>query len=188
MSEFPTDYRAEICKALQFFARQHPEQRSTADKMLDFIRQTPDCFERSHTSGHITGSAWLVNPRRDQVLLTLHHKLKRWMQTGGHADGDSNPLRVALREATEESGICGIIPASPDIFDIDIHLIPARPDKGEPAHFHYDIRYLLQAPHEQFVISPESDALAWWSKEDFATRAAELDTSVQRMARRYFGQ
>lgn len=154
--------------------------------MLRFITSAPDCFERSHTEGHITGSAWLVNPSGEKVLLTLHHKLQRWMQTGGHADGDPDTLRVALREAEEESGIPGIHPVSPEIFDIDIHLIPARPAKGEPAHYHYDVRYLLRSPHEEFAISEESDALAWWSADDFATRTAELDEAVQRMACRYF--
>ena len=122
------------------------------------------------------------------MLLTLHRKLKRWMQTGGHADGDPQPLRVAIREAEEESGIVGISPVSCDIFDIDIHLIPANPAKNEPAHYHYDIRYLLQAPHENFIISEESDALGWWEESDFDQQAASLDSSIQRMAWRYFSQ
>lgn len=186
MSSFPTDKRAKICKMLQLFAKEHPEQQETADTMLQFICSTPDCFERSHAVGHITGSAWLVNPAGDRALLTLHHNLGRWMQTGGHADGDSNPLNVALREAEEESGICGIMALSDEIFDIDIHRIPERPAKGEPAHYHYDIRYLLQAPHERFSISPESDDLAWWSADDFAANRAILDEAVLRMSRRYF--
>ena len=154
--------------------------------MCDFISTTPDCFERSHREGHITGSAWLVNPDGDKVLLTLHRKLQRWMQTGGHADGDPEPLRVALREAAEESGIDGITPLHHGIFDIDIHRIPGNKAKGEPAHLHYDIRYLLLAPHENFRISNESDALAWWSRREIAQKAAELDASVLRMAERYF--
>ena len=186
MSELPTDFRAETCKALLHFAERHPRQRSTAEAMIDFISGTLDCFERSHKAGHITGSAWLVNPTGDKALLTLHHKLGRWMQTGGHADGDHHPLRVALKEAEEESGITGIVPVTDAIFDIDIHPIPARPAKGESKHVHYDIRYLLRAPHERFSISPESDDLAWWSRQDFANRAGELDESVLRMAQRYF--
>lgn len=181
------DKRADLYKALEFFAQKHPEQRLTADKMRRFIREHEDCFERSCSEGHITGSAWLVNPAGDKALLTLHHKLKRWMQTGGHADGDPEPLRVALREAEEESGIGGITPVRDEIFDIDIHEIPARPHTGERAHYHYDVRYLLQAPHESFSISPESDALAWWSAADFASpQRAGLDAAVLRMATRYF--
>lgn len=165
---------------LEHFCAQNPGNEAAARRILEFIRRTPDCFERSHAAGHITGSAWLLNPAGDKVLMTLHRKLKRWLQPGGHADGQSDTLAVALREAEEESGIRGILPVSEDIFDVDIHLIPARP--GEPAHFHYDIRYLLRAPHEQFVISDESDALAWWSAADFADRRQETDEAVLRMA------
>ena len=188
MSVQEADFRAPLCNALQKYAERHPEQKITADRMLDFVRSTPHCFERSHAAGHMTGSAWLLNPTGDKALLTLHHNLQRWMQTGGHADGDPDTLRVALKEAAEESGITGIVPISGEIFDIDIHLIPARPAKGEPAHFHYDVRYLLRAPHEQYAISHESDDLAWWSAEDFATRAAELDASVLRMAELWMQQ
>ena len=188
MSVQEADFRAPLCKALQKYAEKHPEQKITADKMLDFVRSTPHCFERSNAAGHMTGSAWLLNPAGDKALLTLHHNLQRWMQTGGHADGDPDTLRVALKEAEEESGITGLVPISDEIFDIDIHLIPARPAKGEPAHYHYDVRYLLRAPHEQFTVSEESVALQWWSREDFATRLAGLDESVTRMAGRYFGR
>ncbi len=188
MSVQEADFRAPLCKALQKYAERHPEQKITADRMLDFVRSTPHCFERSHAAGHMTGSAWLLNPAGDKALLTLHHNLQRWMQTGGHADGDPDILRVALKEAEEESGITGIVPISGEIFDIDIHLIPTRPAKGEPAHYHYDVRYLLRAPHEQYAISHESDDLAWWSAEDFATRAAELDASVLRMAELWLQQ
>ena len=174
--------------SLKNFAEKHPEQRSTADRMLRFIRTHENCFERCCRHGHITGSAWLLSPGGDKILLTLHRKLQRWLQTGGHADGNPRPLEVALREAEEESGISGIQPVSPEIFDIDIHLIPENATKSEPAHYHYDIRYLLRAPHEQFTISEESVALQWWSREDFSTRQTELDESVTRMAERYFGR
>lgn len=188
MTSHPVEQkRTELCHEVEKFARNHPEQKITADKMITFIRGHADCFERSCVEGHITGSAWLVNPTGDKALLTLHHNLRRWMQTGGHADGDPCPLRVATREAEEESGICGITAMSPEIYDIDIHLIPARPARGEPAHYHYDIRYLLRAPHEKYRISPESDDLAWWSAADFIARESELDEAVRRMARRYFG-
>lgn len=188
MSQKETDSRAHLCEALLLFAQKHTEQREIADKIRHFVQSTPGCFKRSHESGHITGSAWLINPAGDKALLTLHHKLKRWMQTGGHADGEDDILKAALREAEEESGITGITPVNTEIFDIDIHLIPANPAKEEPPHYHYDIRYLLQAPHEEFVISAESDALAWWSESDFSTRQSELDTAVTRMAARYFNK
>lgn len=179
----PQDHREALCGLLARYAETHPERREVAERILEFVTATPDCFCRSCLQGHITGSAWLLNPAGDKALLTLHRNLKRWMQLGGHADGDSDVLRVALREATEESGIEGIIPLCGEIMDVDIHPIPARPAKGEPAHFHYDIRFLMRAPHERFAISDESDDLAWWSLEDIQARRAELDEAVLRLAR-----
>ena len=179
----PTDHRYALCEMLARYAASHAERRDAAARVLEFVSSTPDCFCRTCQQGHITGSAWLLNPAGDKALLTLHRNLKRWMQLGGHADGDPDVLRVALREATEESGIQGIRPLSAEIMDVDIHPIPARPDRGEPAHFHYDIRFLMQAPHERFAISDESDDLAWWSYADIQSRRAELDEAVLRLAR-----
>ncbi len=174
------DKTRDLVKKLDYFCRQNPDRSAAAHRILNFVTNTPDCFKRSHAPGHITGSAWLLNPKGDKVLMTLHKKLKRWLQPGGHADGESDTLAVAVREAEEESGIRGIEPVSSDIFDVDVHLIPARP--GETEHYHYDIRYLLRAPHEKIVLSDESDALEWWDSADFAARRAETDEAVLRMA------
>ena len=150
----PTDKRAPLLARLQAYALRHPERREVAEQIMRFVESTEDCFERSHEAGHITGSAWLLNPDGSKALLTLHRKLGLWLQPGGHSDGDADTLRVALREATEESGIAGIEALSTEIYDVDVHTIPAAP--GVPAHLHYDVRYLLRAPHERFVISAES--------------------------------
>lgn len=128
--------------------------------ILDFVRQNPRCFERELEVGHVTGSAWLVDPPGERVLLTHHRKLNRWLQLGGHADGDGDILRVALKEAQEESGLSEIEVIDAAIFDLDVHEIPSRP--AEPAHFHYDVRFALCAlSPEGFQASPESNSLAW---------------------------
>ncbi len=125
-----------------------------------FVIEHPDCFERSLGVGHVTGSAWIVDPLREKALLTHHHRLNRWMQLGGHADGDSDVLRVALREAREESGLEDIRPLGDSIYDVDVHRIPAR--GNEPAHYHYDVRFLLEADADRPLhLTPESKALAW---------------------------
>lgn len=180
MSKGNYDKRSDLIKKLEHFCAQNPDRVPAAKSILDFTQSTSHCFERSHAEGHITGSAWLLNPNGDKALMTRHRKLQRWLQPGGHADGQTDTLAVAIREAEEESGIHGITPVSEDIFDVDIHLIPARP--GEPEHYHYDIRYLLRAPHEHFTVSDESEALEWWSAADFAARKAETDEAVLRMA------
>ena len=180
--EFPRDHRSMLCQQIATYINSHPERKETAEKLLHFVLDTPDCFERSHAAGHITGSVWMLNPEGDKALLTLHRKLKLWVQPGGHADGDPDVLRVALREAREESGIDDIRALSPEIYDIDIHTIPARPATGEPEHLHYDVRYLVQAGHERFAISDESDALAWVTAEELHHLSPAADEAVLRLA------
>ncbi|MFQ5598444.1 MAG: NUDIX hydrolase [Nitrospiria bacterium] len=132
----------------------------TVRRFISFVKTHPNCFERSLEIGHITGSAWLVNRNRTKVLLTHHKKLDKWLQLGGHADGQSNILSVALREAYEESGLEAISPFSKTIFDLDIHRIPKRGDIK--THFHYDVRFALQVTgSERFNVSHESNALSW---------------------------
>ncbi len=175
----PQDNRRELFDALTLFASAYPAQEAEALRIRGFVASTADCFERRHAAGHITGSAFLLNPAGDKVLLCLHKKLQKWLQLGGHSDGDPHTLQVALREASEESGIEGILPMSPKIFDVDVHLIPAR--GCEPAHYHYDIRYLLQAPHEDFTCSEESEQLAWLKLCEIGSA---FEASLQRMSQR----
>ncbi len=137
-----------------------PEEAHTADRFTSFIESNPDCFQRSLAIGHITGSAWIVNRDSSLILLTHHRKLDRWLQLGGHADGDPDVVAVALREAREESGLDSFEVLGAGIFDIDIHSIPARADT--PEHLHYDIRYLLRANCEgDYTVSEESHDLRW---------------------------
>jgi len=99
-----------------------------------------------------------VNKERSHALFTHHRKLNRWLQLGGHADGDADILQVALKEVREESGLTNIVALSEQIFDIDIHLVP----DGSFGHYHYDIRFLLEGGRsEKLVISNESHDLAW---------------------------
>ncbi|RFS13858.1 NUDIX hydrolase [Emticicia sp. C21] len=126
----------------------------------DFINAHPNCFDRELLIGHVTGSAWIVDNSGKFVLLTHHRKLDRWLQPGGHCDGDSDVLRVALKEAIEETGVQDIQSVNESIFDVDVHEIPER--KGIPAHLHYDIRFLFIADKAiPLVITEESNDLAW---------------------------
>ena len=148
---------------LQFLTNHQPfnqEEAKFKQQMIKFINQNPDCFERSLLIGHITGSAWIVDKSRKFTLLTHHRKLDKWFQTGGHCDGNSDVLNVAMKEAMEETGLTDIQAISSTIFDIDIHEIPER--KGIPTHLHYDVRFLLEADmNELLIISTESSDLAW---------------------------
>ena len=181
MQAYPQDERRALCEQVDRYIKRHPENEATAKRLLQFVQETPACFCRENQQGHITGSAWMVNQQGDKALLTLHHKLQIWVQPGGHADGDSDVLRVACREAMEESGITEIRVLDSEIFDIDIHTIPARPATGEPEHYHYDVRYLLQAGHENYTISNESDALGWFTREEIQHLTPPADEATLRL-------
>jgi 8-oxo-dGTP pyrophosphatase MutT (NUDIX family) len=146
--------------------------------MIDFISNNPDCFERTLSHGHFTASCWLVNKSMDRALLTHHAKLNTWLQLGGHCDGDSNIIAVALKEAQEESGLFNIKLVSEQIFDIDVHAIPAN--SREPGHLHYDVRFLVQVLDDApLIISPESKDLCWFGMDVLALPTKEL--SIVRM-------
>lgn len=152
-----------LVELLQKYMPTDSWEQDCKEKMFEFIKQHTDCFERSLNIGHFTGSVWLLNHDKSKALLTHHAKLDKWMQLGGHCDGDSDILNVALKEAQEESGIQHIIPISKNIFDIDIHLVPARGDRKE--HYHYDVRFLLQViGNDSLVQNHESKELRWISK------------------------
>jgi 8-oxo-dGTP pyrophosphatase MutT (NUDIX family) len=130
----------------------------------------------------LSAFAWVVSADGRRTLLTHHRKLGLWLQPGGHADGDRDLARVALREAEEETGLSGLM-VEPAVFDLDRHRIPEH--KGVPAHWHYDVRYVVRADaHEEFVVSDESHALAW---RDIAELAVDesADASLRRMARKW---
>ncbi|MBL8800645.1 MAG: NUDIX hydrolase [Planctomycetes bacterium] len=146
--------------------------------MLALIARHPrDAHRRTTLEGHLTASALIVDSTLTCALLTHHRKLDRWLQMGGHCDGDANLAGVALRECIEESGIADLA-VLPTPFDLDIHPIPARP--GEPEHLHYDTRFVVVAPAgAQFVVSDESHALAWVRPDELERYA--VDDSVRRL-------
>jgi 8-oxo-dGTP pyrophosphatase MutT (NUDIX family) len=173
--------RTDLLAELQTYHPADARERAMVDELATFVRAHPDCFERTLLCGHVTASAWVLDIDRTHALLTHHRKLGRWLQLGGHADGDADVRRVALREASEESGLRTIRFAAGAIYDVDVHEIPAR--AGEPAHKHYDVRFAFIADRaEPTTLSDESHELAWF-------RVAQLDTSgvdesVRRLARK----
>lgn len=147
--------------------------------------ETADPFARARLAGHFTASAWLVDRAGMRLLMTHHRKLDRWLQLGGHADGDRDLAAVALKEAEEESGLRDLI-VEPTLFDLDRHLIPERGDV--PGHWHYDARYVVRATgDESFAISDESHDLAW---REIAALLDDpnLDPSIARMARKWVSE
>ncbi|MCV9385330.1 NUDIX hydrolase [Reichenbachiella ulvae] len=151
--------RAELISQIENYQSEHAEEMEMKGRFLDLLL-IENCFERSLAIGHITASAWVVNPAGDEVLLLHHRKLDRWLQPGGHADGDEDVIRVAQKELEEETGLEDVILLQEGIFDLDIHSIPAR--KSDPEHEHFDIRFAFVAKYpDRIKKNEESHDLAW---------------------------
>jgi len=128
--------------------------------IVELVGQAPGAFDRDHFApGHITASCFIVHG--DALLLHHHRRLNRWLQMGGHVEGDEDPAAAALREGSEESGLRDLALASDGIFDLDVHLIPAG--RGEPEHRHFDVRFLARTatPDAAVIDAAESNELAW---------------------------
>ena len=159
------------------YSPQDSHQIEQKPKMLEMCHSFPDVLHRHCLTAHLTASALVVNESRDQVLLHHHAKLNRWLQFGGHCDGDGNLVHVAWREAVEESGIADLL-IDPNIIDLDIHTIPAR--GKTPEHLHLDVRFVAFARANSVpVVSDESNALLWYRVADVG--CIDTDESVIRL-------
>lgn len=148
-------------------------------RILEFIDRHPDVLHRSCVEGHLTGSALVVEEGSGRILMLFHRKLQRWLQPGGHADGDANLAAVALREATEETGIDGLR-VHPEPIDLDVHRVTPP---GERPHDHLDVRFLVMAPRGAVVTgNHESEGLRWVVSDDLTQLG--VDPGTVRMAER----
>lgn len=154
--------------------KSYEDQTDLRQAYLDHLAAHPDGMWKSCHAGHVTASALLIDPAQGRVLLTLHKKLRMWLQMGGHCEPEDTSLEeAALREATEESGITGLtlLPGGP--VRLDRHPIPA------PCHCHYDVQYAVLAPPGAVQeISDESLDLRWFGYDEVA---AVADESVVRL-------
>ena len=181
--------RSHLNELLRRYARHFPAEHELVARFQAFVAAHPDCLLRSCVPGHITASAWIVSADGGSALLTHHRKLGRWLQLGGHVDGEPRIERAALREAQEESGMAEFtfVPSAGGSLvplDLDVHPIPAR--KQEPEHLHWDVRFLLRAaPGQPLVVSAESNDVRWWPLAELGT--ATREESVLRLAHKAAG-
>jgi len=147
-------------------------------RMLELVEQNSLYWHRDTMPGHITASAYIVSPDLDCMLLHFHRKLERWLQVGGHDDGEQHPAKAVVREVAEESGLEQFdFFGDPVIFDLDIHPIPAKGDML--GHDHLDVRYLFVADPQQ-PLRPgagESQELEWFSLDEAEIRMNEAGAS-----------
>ena len=146
--------------------------------ILDFVDGHPDALHRSCRTGHLTGSALVVDGAGARVVMLHHRKLQRWLQPGGHCDGDANLAAVALREATEETGIAGLR-IHPVAIDLDVHEVDPPADGP---HLHLDARYLVVVPEGADPVgNHESTDIRWATEADLDL--LDVDDGTRRMVR-----
>lgn len=170
--------RYTLLKEIADYTTTDPQELEMVAETLHFVREQVQCFERELLIGHVTGSAWVLNPQKTHVLLMHHRKLDKWLQPGGHCDGDPDVLAVAKKETGEETSLITITETG-KIFDIDAHVIPAK--NGVPEHKHYDIRYILLAEMSDEILpsNTEAKSVRWVKLNDVSNYTA--DASIMRM-------
>ena len=166
--------RAALRAALLAHAPADDAEARDRTAMLALVEGEPACFSRAtYAPGHFTGSLFVLSPSDGRVLLHHHRRLDRWLQLGGHDEGEHDPAATALREGREESALGDLVLLSPAILDLDVHPIPAA--KGEPAHAHFDVRYaaITREPTSARADATESLGLAWLPLAEAAVRMGE---------------
>lgn len=152
------------------------DEQEAADKaiMLDCIDRFSDVYERTNLICHVTASAWITNKRRDRVLMIYHNIYDSWAWTGGHADGERDLLRVAFREAREETGLRSVCPASDRLLSIETLTVNPHVKRGKfvPAHLHLNGTFLLIADEaEPLTVKADENSAVQWFTPDAAIEA-----------------
>ena len=154
-------------------------EQEEADKalILNWIEKNDDAFLRDNVVAHMTASAWVVNKERNKVLMVYHNIYNSWSWLGGHADGETDLLSVAVREVKEEAGISNVHPVSEEIFSLESLTVDGHVKKGKyvSSHLHFNITYLLEADPEEAVSikADENSGVAWFSPEEALMRSTE---------------
>lgn len=159
-------------------------EKQNVAKTIAFLQANKNAFCRTNLSGHMTAGG-LVGDMHGNVLLNHHKKSGMWIQFGGHADGDEDIVRVSRREVFEESGITDYAYISKNIFDVDVQYISDSVNKGEPAHYHYDINFLYLVDSHTNHISEESIELRWVSVAQAQKLVRADDHGIHRMLDKY---
>lgn len=159
------------------------QESADRDLMLRYLKQFPDdILTRDNPMAHITASAWVITPKRDKVLMVYHNIYHSWSWTGGHADGESDLLGVALREVREETGLQSIRPVTDEIWSLEILGVAAHTRRGKfvSAHLHLNVTYLIEAEEtDALSVNPdENSGVCWFSADEVVERSSEPEMQV----------
>ena len=171
LSECDSSYgRAQLLESLRSYRPWNEQEAADRDEILRQIEHSPDIFTRENRNAHMTASSWIVDPSRMKVLMVYHNIYDSWSWTGGHADGETDLLAVALREAREETGIAHVRPLSSDIYSLEILTVDGHEKRGKyvSSHLHLNLTYLLEADDSDLLVRKEDEnsAVAWFSLDD----------------------
>ena len=158
---------------------QPTNEQEKVDKqfIIDFIKNHDDCLYRTNKIAHLTASSWIVNQDHTKVLMVYHKIYDSWSWTGGHCDGDGDFLRVALKEAMEETGIKHFKLLKDDIYSLEVLTVNGHIKKGEylNSHLHLNVTYLLEASDKEELIlnDIETKGVKWFALDDALKASTE---------------
>ncbi|MCI7741867.1 MAG: NUDIX hydrolase [Clostridiales bacterium] len=180
-----------IVKDIEKYRPCNEQERHDQALILDFLNRNEDAFLRSNRLAHMTASAWIVNPARTKTLMVYHKLYDSWSWTGGHADGETDLLAVALKEAREETGIVHVRPVSGEIFSLEVLTVDGHEKRGEyvSSHLHLNVTYLLEAEESDTlrICKEENSGVAWFTLEE-ALKASTEPWFVERIYKKLNGK
>lgn len=174
----------DIVRDIAAYEPVNEQERRDKELMLRFIAENEDAFCRENLLAHMTASTWVVNSRRDRVLMVYHRIFDSWSWTGGHADGERDLLSVALREVAEETGVDRLKPVREDIFSLEILTVDGHEKRGQyvPSHLHMNVTYLVEADDTRpLKIRPDENSGVKWFTPDDALKASTEPWFVERI-------
>ena len=177
----------DIREAIQSYIPFNEQEEADKALILDFLARNDDAFSRTNLAAHMTASAWVVNPAHNRVLMVYHKIYDSWSWTGGHADGDEDLARVALREVREETGVKSARLLSGDIFSLESLTVDGHEKHGSyvPSHLHLNVTYLMEADdRDALTVCEEENSGVRWFGLDEALAASSEPWFVERIYRK----
>ena len=169
--------RQEVIETIKAYQPFNEQEEMDKALILNWIKTQENAFSRDNTVAHMTASAWVVNKDRSKVLMVYHNIYNSWSWLGGHADGETDLLAVAIREVKEEAGISNVRPVSEEIFSLESLTVDGHVKRGSyvSSHLHLNVTYLLEADSEEHVSvkEDENSGVAWFTLEEALKKSTE---------------